>query len=85
MLEEDTVIKNLRVVENGEVKEYDVLFTLKDEKKNKKFVIYTDMNSDIDIYAALYNEKENKIEYIDNPDDQVMIDEIIKIVRESSK
>ena len=78
-------IKNLRVVENGEVKEYDVLFTLKDEKKNKEFIIYTDLNSDIDIYAALYNAKENRIEYIDNPDDQIMINEVIKIIKESSK
>lgn len=78
-------IRKLRIFENGETREYDVLFTLKDEKKNKEFIIYTDLNSDIDIYAALYNAKENRIDYIDDPRDQVMIDKVIEIVKDSSK
>ena len=74
-------IKKIQINENGKLKEYDVLFTIKDEKESKLFIIYTDINSDIDIYAALYNEKEKRIDYIDKPEDQKMIEEIIKIIK----
>ena len=47
-----------------------------------KNLLYTDVNSNIDIYAALYNEKEKKLDYIDNPKDQKMIEEVMKIVKE---
>ena len=75
-------LRKIEIMENNELKQYDVLFTIKDEKQGKEFVIYTDVNSNIDIYAALYNEKEKKLDYIDNPKDQKMIEEVMKIVKE---
>ncbi len=75
-------IKKIQINENGKLQEYDVLFTIKNEKENKEFIIYTDVNSGIDIYAALYNEKEKRIDYIDKPEDQKMIEEIIKIIKD---
>lgn len=78
-------VKKIEIVENGELKEYDVLFTIKDEKKNKEFIIYTDTNSDIDIYAALYDEKENKLDYISDTKDQKMIEEIMNVVKDEMK
>ena len=75
-------IRKIEVLENNELKQYDVLFTIKDEARNKEFIIYTDVNSNIDIYAALYNEKEKKLDYIDNPKDQKMLEEVMKIVKE---
>ena len=78
-------IKKIEIMENNELKEYDVLFTIKDEKQNKEFIIYTDVSSDIDIYAALYDKKTKKIDYIDNRKDQKMIEEIMKIVKEKCR
>jgi uncharacterized protein YrzB (UPF0473 family) len=78
-------IRKIVINENNRLQEYDVLFTIKDEKDNKEFIIYTDVNSDIDIYAALYDEKDNKIEYINNPEDRKMIEEIMKIIKEKYK
>ncbi len=75
-------LRKIEILENNELKQYDVLFTIKDEVQNKVYVIYTDINSDIDIYAALYDEKEKKLDYIDNPKEQKMIEEIINIVKE---
>ena len=75
-------LKKIKIKENNQLVEYDVLFTIKDEEKNKEFIIYTDVNRDVDIYAALYNKKENKIEYIDDPEDQKMIEEVIKNIKE---
>ncbi len=75
-------IQKIEILENNELKQYDVLFTIKDEKRNKNFIIYTDINSNIDIYAGIYLEKEKRIDYIDNPADQKMIEEIMKIVKE---
>ena len=74
-------IKKIEIMENGELKQYDVLFTLKDEKKNKQYVIYTDVNSNIDIYAAIYDENNGKLDYIDNPEEQKLISEILNIVK----
>lgn len=74
-------IKKLEIMENGELKQYDVLFTLRDEKKNKQYVIYTDINSNIDIYAAIYDEKNNKLDYINDPEKQKIITEIMNIVK----
>jgi uncharacterized protein YrzB (UPF0473 family) len=75
-------LKKIKIKENNQLVEYDVLFTIKDEEKNKEFIIYTDVNRDVDIYAALYNKKENKIEYIDDSEDQKMIEEVIKNIKE---
>ena len=75
-------LRKVEVMEGNVVQQYDVLLTIKDEVDNKEFVIYTDVNSDIDIYAALYNEKEKRLDYIDDPKDQKMIEEIMKIVKD---
>ena len=75
-------LRKIEIMEGDVLRQYDVLFTVKDEVRNKEFIIYTDVNSDIDIYAAIYNEKDKKIDYIDDPKDQKMIEEIMKIVKE---
>ena len=75
-------IKKISIMENGTLKEYDVLFTIKNEIENKLLVIYTDLNSNIDIYAASYDEKTKEIKYIDNPADQAMVEKAISIIKE---
>ena len=74
-------IKKIEINENGMKMEYDVLFTIKNESNNKEFIIYTDIDSDIDIYAALYNEKEKRLEYIEDENDRKMIEEMIEIIK----
>ncbi len=78
-------LKKINIMEGSELKEYDVLFTVKDEQNNKEYILYTDMNSDIDIYAAIYNEKERKIDYIKDKDEQEKIKKIFKDVIEKIK
>ena len=46
-----------------------------------KFASFTSFNSDIDIYAALYNEKEKRLEYIEDENDRKMIEEMIEIIK----
>ena len=75
-------IKKISIMENGTLKEYDVLFTIKNEIENKLLVIYTDLNSNIDIYATSYDEKTKEIKYIDNPADQAMVEKAISIIKE---
>ena len=75
-------VKKIEILEGNELKQYDVLFTLKNEKHNKEYILYTDVDSDIDIYAAIYNEKEKRLDYIDNPKEQKMIEDIMKIVKD---
>ena len=41
----------IQISENNE--EYDVLFTVKDEERNKEYILYTDINSDIDISEGI--------------------------------
>lgn len=43
------------------------------------------MNRNIDIYAAIYNEKEGRIDYIEDKKEQKMINEILKVVKEQLK
>ena len=33
-------LRKIEIMENNELKQYDVLFTIKDEKQGKEFVIY---------------------------------------------
>ena len=49
--------------ENGEEKEAEVVTTIDDEEKNKKYVIYTFNSKDenIDLYASEMIEKEDEI------------------------
>ena len=75
-------IKKIEICENGIFKEYDVLFTIKNEVANKFIIIYTDINSDIDIYAAYYNEKTKEINYIDDLNDQELVKKAIDIIKE---
>lgn len=75
-------IKKMEVNENGNLKEYDVLFTIKNEVANKMIIVYTDLNSNIDIYAAYYNEKTKEINYIDDPSDQELVKKAIDIIKE---
>ncbi len=77
-------IRKIEIMENNESKQYDVLFTIKDETQNKEFIIYTDVNSNIDIYAALYDEKEKRLDYIDDPKDQEIIEQIMKSIKEKT-
>ena len=75
-------IKKLKIDENGILREYDVLFTIKDEDSNKEYIIYTDVDSDTDIYAALYDSKTNRLDYIEDEKDRKMIEDIMKIVKD---
>lgn len=75
-------IKKLKIDENGILREYDVLFTIKDEDSNKEYIIYTDIDSDTDIYAALYDSKTNRLDYIEDEKDRKMIEDIMKIVKD---
>ena len=56
-------------LKNGEVREYDVILTFKNNKNNKDYIVYTDNKIDNEnklmIYASIYNPLTN--EFIDNP------------------
>ncbi len=72
-------MKKIVLDEDGKNVEYDVLFTFKDEKNNKEYIIYTDDSEYL--YAAYY--EYGVISYIDDPDDQTFIKKVIDIVRKS--
>jgi uncharacterized protein YrzB (UPF0473 family) len=72
-------MKKIILEENGKDVEYDVLFTFKDEKNNKEYIIYTDDSEYL--YAAYFDNGE--INYIDNPTDQAFIEKVIDIVKKS--
>ncbi len=75
-------MEKLTIIEEGKPVEYDVLFTLKDEQKQKEFVIYTDLNDpNMDIFAALYDRASKKIDYIEDQNEQKMIAEIVNRIK----
>ena len=72
--------------QDGREIEYDLLFTVKDEQKNRKFVVYTDLKDpNLDIYAALYDEDKKQIDYIKDKKDQEMIAKILETIKERNK
>ena len=70
-------MEKITLIENDKEVDYDVLFTVKNEKKNKNFIIYTDDTNNL--YAAYYDD--GKINYIDNKEDQLFIEKVIDIVK----
>lgn len=74
-------------LEDGTKKEYDVLFTFKNDDNNKDYIVYTDNSYDqsnkLKVYAAVYNPL--TYEFIEVPQSQeewnkiyLMMDKIIK-------
>ena len=72
----------ISVMINGQVKEYDVILTFKNDINNKDYVVYTDNeydNSDkLRIFAVVYNPLTN--EFVSNVETQEEWSEIYKIL-----
>lgn len=75
-------MKKIEIMENVKLRQYDILFTIKDEKNKKEYVIYTDINSDIDIYVGTYSKETKQIDCIEDIREQNKIMKIFEIVKE---
>ena len=75
-------MKKIMIDELGTKREYDVVVTFVNDETNKKIVVYTDVNDpEMDMYAVYYDEKNNRIEYIDNSEDQKQVKEMIELFK----
>jgi len=74
--------------ENGESKEYEILFTFESENTNKKYVTYTDFskheNGDIACYSSIMD-KDGKLFPVDTEKELKMIDEMLKTLTEVTR
>ncbi len=75
----------LNIINDNEEKEFDILFTINDEKNNKKYLLYKEPNNNTAIFAALYDENNNKISYINNQKDQEFVAKILEVVKKEIK
>ena len=51
------MVKKIKVVHNGIEKEYDVIFSFKSKKDDKRYIVYTcyeEENNEIKCYSSLY-------------------------------
>ena len=67
---------------NGEKKEFDVLFTFKNENNEKDYIVYTDNsideNNKLRIYASIYNPL--SLEFLGTPETKEEWNEIYKLL-----
>ena len=79
---------NKIVVKDGDtVIIYNVLFTLNDDEKNKKYVVYSDNTTDEDgkiiIHASIQDPKTNELVDITDPKEKQMIEKVMQTVEET--
>ena len=78
-------MEKIKIIEGKQEIEYDLLFTLTDEQKNKQFIVYTDLNDpNLDIYAAEYNEEKKEINYIEDKNVQKMVAQIVETIKKKN-
>ena len=70
---------DVRFFNFGTSQYFNRLFTINNAKKNKQYIVYTDSKSTItsEVYAAEYNEKEHRIDYIEDPEEQKLVEAIV--------
>lgn len=73
----------ISVKKDGAIVEYDVLFTLDDEKKNIKYIAYTDNTKDENdntiIYLGRYSDKE--VMPVSN-EEKEMLEKVVSLFKE---
>ena len=77
--------------ENGQEREYDVLFTFESEETNKNYIAYTDNTIDetgnVEVYASIYNpgDPQTKLEPIESEKEWKVIETILETLQEEVK
>lgn len=83
--------KFVMIDENGQEKEYDVLFTFESEETNKNYIAYTDNTIDetgnVEVYASIYNpeDPQTKLEPIESEKEWKVIETILETLQEEVK
>ena len=83
--------KFVMIDENGEEREYDVLFTFESEETNKNYIAYTDNTIDetgnVEVYASIYNpgDPQTKLEPIESEKEWKVIETILETLQEEVK
>lgn len=63
--------------ESGQEREVEIILTFEDENKNKKYVLFTDANSEVgNVYAYSYDDDGNMVE-IEDEDEWEMCQEVL--------
>lgn len=77
--------------ENGNEREYEVLFTFESEETNKNYIVYTDNTTDeignIEVYASIYDPENpnSKLEPIETEKEWKVIETILTTLQEEVK
>ena len=80
--------KFVMIDENGQEREYDVLFTFESEETNKNYIAYTDNTIDetgnVEVYASIYNpgDPQTKLEPIESEKEWKVIETILETLQE---
>lgn len=83
--------KFVMIDENGQEKEYDVLFTFESEETHKNYIVYTDNQRDetgnIEVYASIYypDDPQSKLEAIKTEKEWKVIETILDTLQEEVK
>lgn len=83
--------KFVMIDENGQEREYDVLFTFESEETNKNYIAYTDNTVDetgnVEVYASIYypGESQTKLEPIESEKEWKVIETILETLQEEVK
>lgn len=79
-------LEKIEIWENNQFVSYDVLFTFRDKKTNKQYILYTDMQDEnMDIFAAYYNEKDHTIDYITDKKEQEIVARVVETIKDNIK
>ena len=83
--------KFVMIDENGQEREYDVLFTFESEETHKNYIVYTDNQRDetgnIEVYASIYypDDPQSKLEAIKTEKEWKVIETILDTLQEEVK
>ena len=83
--------KFVMIDENGQEREYDVLFTFESEETNKNYIAYTDNTIDetgnVEVYASIHNpgDPQTKLEPIESEKEWKVIETILETLQEEVK
>lgn len=78
--------KKITILKDDKEVEYDVLFTITNEKKNIDYIVYTDNSIDsdgnINVYASKYSDNKKELILINTKKEKKLIEDVIKVIRE---
>lgn len=77
----------ITLIEDGEEKEYTVLFTFHSDKYKKDYFVYTDDKEDeegyLNVFASSYNQDTGELEAVEDEEEWTNIDQMVfKVVGE---